>query len=170
QPIAYGGGQERRLRSGTLSAPLLAAFAAALDQTVTTRDAEAARLRALSDRLVTGLAALDGVTVVGPLDPALRSPHIVNALFHGCLGEDLLLLLDAAGIACSTGAACTAGVLQPSHVLIALGYPAAREARWGLRFSFGPGSADGDVDAVLAALPGAIAAARASARAAGEWD
>jgi len=164
-PIAFGGGQERRVRSGTLPAALIAGFAAALEQTARQRIAERARLRRLSDRLIAGLVKLPGVTVVGPTQPEQRSPHIVQALFENCLGDDLLLLLDAAGIACAVGAACTAGVTQTSHVLLAMGY-SDRQASGGLRFSFGSSSQISDVETCLAVLPEALARAR---QASGAW-
>jgi cysteine desulfurase len=159
-PVTWGGGQERRVRPGTLPVALIASFAVALVEAVEQRTTEAARVRALSDRLRTGLANLGGTVdtalVVGPTDPALRSPHIVHALFPGCLGDDLLLLLDAAGIACSTGSACSAGVPEASHVLLAMGYdePTARSA---LRFSLGAATTAADIDALLATLPSAVA-------------
>jgi len=126
---------------------------------VAARVAEAARLRALSARLIAGLARLPGVSVTGPADPALRAPHIVHALFDGCLGEDLLLLLDRAGIAVSTGSACTSGVAQPSHVLQAMGHADAA-ARSGLRFSFGRETCQGDIDTLVGALAAALAQVR----------
>jgi cysteine desulfurase len=97
--------------------------------------------------------------LAGPADPAWRSPHIVLALFPGCLGDDLLLLLDAAGIACSTGSACSAGLSEASHVLLAMGYdePSARSA---LRFSLGRTSTAADVEALLAALPAILSRVR----------
>jgi cysteine desulfurase len=161
-PVTFGGGQERRVRSGTLPAALVAAFAAALDEAVAARADEAARLRGLSARLIAGLARLPGVSVTGPADPARRAPHIVHALVDGCLGEDLLLLLDRAGIAASTGSACTAGVAQPSHVLQAMGHADAA-ARSGLRFSFGRDTCQGDVDTLLGALAAALAQVRGEA-------
>ncbi|MDR1265546.1 MAG: aminotransferase class V-fold PLP-dependent enzyme [Propionibacteriaceae bacterium] len=158
--LSHGGGQERRLRSGTIPAALVAAFAAALDEACDRRQDEARRLAELSARLTAGLGGLPGVVVTGPQDPAARSPHIVNAVFDGCLGENMLLLLDAAGLACSAGSACAAGVARPSHVLTAMGHPAEREARWGLRFSLGVTSRDSNIDALLTALPAAMARAR----------
>jgi cysteine desulfurase len=149
-PIGFGGGQERRLRSGTVPVALIAAFAAALAETVEHRDAETGRLGDLSNRLRAGVADLGGI-VVGPSDPDLRAPHIVHALFPSYLGDDLLLLLDRAGIACSTGSACSAGVAGASHVLLAMGYDEAG-ARSALRFSLGARSAAADVDILLAAL------------------
>jgi cysteine desulfurase len=158
-PVTFGGGQERRVRSGTVPAALIAAFAVALDEAVARRAAEAERLGALSAGLVARLLEM-GATVSGPADPAGRAPHIVHAVFPGCRGDDLLLLLDRAGIAVSTGSACTAGVAQASHVLVAMGYPAEAEARWGLRFSFGAGTAQGDLDALVVALGEAVARIR----------
>lgn len=157
-PIGYGGGQEARLRSGTVPVALAAGFAAAASEAVADLTTEAPRLRALRDRLVAGLAGMDDVEVVGPADV---SPAICAATFRGCRAEDLLLLLDAAGIDCSAGSACTAGVPQPSRVLLAMGRSEA-DAASTLRFSTGPGTTGATIDALLAALPPALARARAA--------
>lgn len=155
-PIGFGGGQEARVRSGTVPVALAAGFAAAASEAVAALPGEAARLAALRARLVAGLARLPGVTVNGGSDV---SPAICHATFTGCRGDDLLLLLDAAGFDCSTGAACAAGVPRPSRVLLAMGRGEA-DATASLRFSFGPTTVDDDVSALLAALPAAVAAAR----------
>lgn len=152
----FGGGQEARLRSGTVPVALAVGFATALRLAVTRIEAEARRLRALGERLVAGLGAVPGVRVntTGPASPA-----IVNVTVPGTRADDLLLLLDAAGIDCSTGSACTAGVHQPSEVLLAMGRDLA-EASASLRFSFGPTTTTADIDTLLAALPDAAARAR----------
>lgn len=154
----FGGGQERRLRSGTVPVALAAGFAAAASEAVAHLPREAARLGGLRARLVGGLGGWPGVRVNGP---ALVSPAICHVTFDGCRADDLLLLLDAAGFDCSTGSACTAGVHQPSEVLLAMGRTPA-EAASSLRFSFGPGTTDATVAALLAALPDAVARARAA--------
>lgn len=164
-PIGFGGGQERRLRSGTVPVALAAGFAAATRAAVDRLAGEAVRLRALGDRLVRGtVAAVSDVTVNGSGAP--RSPAIVNLTFAGVRADDLLLLLDAVGIDCSTGSACTAGVSRPSEVLLAMGRSEA-DAAASLRFSFGPDTTGADVDAVLDALPDAVARARAARGAGG---
>ena len=93
---------------------------------------------------------------------APTSPAIVNVTFRGCRADDLLLILDAAGIDCSTGSACTAGVHQPSEVLLAMGRSAA-DASASLRFSLGPTTDAAAIERVLAVLPEAVVRARAAA-------
>ncbi|MGG5258407.1 cysteine desulfurase family protein [Phycicoccus avicenniae] len=162
-PQLHGGGQERQVRSGTLDVAGVHAFAVALDETVASRDVEAKRVMALRDRLVEGALALGlGITVSGCWtagDATRRLPGNAHLLVPGCEGDSLLYLLDAAGVECSTGSACQAGVPQPSHVLLAMGHGEA-EARGALRLSLGHTSTDADVDAVLAALPGVVERAR----------
>ncbi len=162
-PIAHGGGQERQVRSGTLPAAAIHAFAVAHAEAVVARDVEAKRVLALRDRLIEGALALGaGITVSGCWsvgDAENRLPGNAHLLVPGCEGDSLLYLLDAAGVECSTGSACQAGVPQPSHVLLAMGYTES-EARGALRLSFGHTSTDADVDAFLAALPGVVERAR----------
>lgn len=162
-PLVHGGGQERQVRSGTLDVPAIHALAVALEQTVAVRDVETKRVAALRDRLVEGALALGlGITVSGCWtagNVTRRLAGNAHLLVPGCEGDSLLYLLDAAGVECSTGSACQAGVPQPSHVLLAMGYPEA-EARGALRLSLGHTSTDADVDAVLAALPGVVERAR----------
>ncbi|MGL5864674.1 MAG: cysteine desulfurase family protein [Dermatophilaceae bacterium] len=162
-PLVFGGGQERQVRSGTLDVPGIRAFAVALEETVAVRDVESKRVLGLRDRLVEGALALGlGITVSGCWrvgDAESRIANNAHLLVPGCEGDSLLYLLDAAGIECSTGSACRAGVPQPSHVLVAMGYPEP-EARGALRLSLGHTSTEADVDAVLAALPGVVQRAR----------
>ncbi len=162
-PIAHGGGQERQVRSGTLPAAAVHSFAVALEETVAGRDVEAKRVLALRDRLIEGALALGaGITVSGCWaagDAGRRLPGNAHLLVPGCEGDSLLYLLDAAGVECSTGSACQAGVPQPSHVLLAMGHSEV-EARGALRLSFGHTSTDADVDAFLAVLPGVVERAR----------
>lgn len=173
-PVQFGGGQERDIRSGTAAPALAAGFAAAVRVATSRRQAESRRLAALRRRLVEGLGALtdDGspdLRVNGPaagLTPGEGvSPAIVNVSFPGSRADDVLLLLDAAGIDCSTGSACTAGVSQPSPVLMAMGRSEV-QASESLRFSFGHGTTEADIDRLLAALPEAIHRARL----AGGWN
>jgi len=96
-----------------------------------------------------------------PGDAPDRLPGLAHFCFPGCEGDSLLLLLDARGISCSTGSACSAGIAQPSHVLLAMG--AGEElARGSLRFSLGRTSTEADVDALLEALPAVVTRARAA--------
>jgi cysteine desulfurase len=164
-PLLHGGGQERDVRSGTPDVAGAVGMATAARIAVDGLDANSARLRALRDRLVKGvLADIDDVSLNGAGDP-LRLPGNAHFTFRGCEGDALLMLLDANGIECSTGSACTAGVPQASHVLIAMGADPAT-ARGSLRLSLGHTSVDADVDAVLQALPPAVERARRAALAA----
>ena len=152
-PLLHGGGQERDVRSGTLGAPLVASFATAVDVAVRSHHAEAARLEALRTRLVAGILRLvPDAKVNGPVDPDRRLPHVAHVTFPGCDGDAMLMLLDAHGIEVSTGSACTAGVPQPSHVLLAMGYD-EDAAAGSLRFSLGRTTTAAEIDRVLAVLP-----------------
>ncbi|MFN8126704.1 MAG: cysteine desulfurase family protein [Candidatus Nanopelagicales bacterium] len=157
-PLVRGGGHEGGLRAGTPDVAGIAGAAVAVDLAVAERDRHAAHLARLRDRLLRGLA------VDPELDHRLNSPAdgvpgIVNVSFPGCESDALMLLLDAAGVAVSTGSACTVGIPRPSHVLLAMGRDAV-EARSALRISFGRTSTEADVDLLLAALPDAVARAR----------
>ncbi|QNF95049.1 cysteine desulfurase family protein [Janibacter sp. YB324] len=167
--LSHGGGQERGVRSGTLDVPAIRGFAVALTEAVEQREAEAARVGALRDRFLAGTQALDlGIRVTGcwePGDVTTRLPGNAHITIPGCEGDSMLYLLDAAGVAVSTGSACQAGIPQPSHVVLAMGR-SEEEARGSLRVSFGWTSTEADVDAVLAALPEAIARARRASGAA----
>jgi cysteine desulfurase len=163
-PLLHGGGQERKVRSGTIPAPLIASFAAAVEVAIARRDALAVSLGAMRDRLVEGVRALDPLALVNgdpEAGPEHRLPHLAHISFPGCEAETLLLMLDAEGIAVSAGSACAAGVPQASHVPLAMGLDAPT-ARGSLRFSFGHTSQESDVDAVLAVLPGIIERSRAA--------
>ncbi len=111
------------------------------------------------------LAEIDDVCLNGADDP-MRLAGNAHFTFRGCEGDALLMLLDANGIECSTGSACTAGVAQPSHVLIAMGVDAA-SARGSLRLSLGHTSVEADVDAALEVLRAVARARRAALAAAG---
>ena len=164
-PVLHGGGQERDIRSGTLDTPAIRAFAVAAQICAKFRADEAVRVAALRDDLVAQvLAAVPDAVLNGPPPGPARLPGNAHFSFPGCEGDALLMLLDANGIACSTGSACTAGVAEPSHVLLALGADDSR-ARASLRFSLGHTSTESDVTA-LAAVIGEVVdrARRASAR------
>ncbi|KUI31726.1 cysteine desulfurase family protein [Mycobacterium sp. GA-2829] len=163
-PLLHGGGQERDVRSGTADVAGAVAMAAAARVAIDGLEAYRARVSALRDRLIAGvLSAIDDAYANG--SRAHRLPGNAHFTFRGCEGDSLLMLLDAKGIECSTGSACTAGVAQPSHVLIAMGAEPA-SARGSLRLSLGHTSTDADVDAVLEVLPAAVARARQAALAA----
>ena len=131
--MLHGGGQERDIRSGTLDTPAIRAFAVAAAACARGRAEEAARLAALRDDLVRQvLAAVPDAVLNGPAPGPGRLPGNAHFSFPGCEGDALLMLLDANGIACSTGSACTAGVAEPSHVLLAMGADDSR-ARGSLR-------------------------------------
>jgi cysteine desulfurase len=145
--VLHGGGQERDVRSGTLDAPAAAGFAVAVDLAVAAQPEESVRLAGLRDDLIAGVvAAVPSARLSG--DPVRRLPGNAHLSFAGCEGDSLLLLLDARGIECSTGSACNAGVAEPSHVLLAMGYDDER-ARGSLRFTLGHTSTRADVDVVL---------------------
>lgn len=161
-PVLHGGGQERGVRSGSLDVPAIAAFAVAVERAVADREAVAARLTGLRDALVDGVRrAVPDAVLRGPADAARRLPANAHFTFPGCEGDSLLYLLDSAGVECSTGSACQAGVPQPSHVLLAMGLDEA-DARGALRFSLGRPSTADDVAALLAALPAVVDRARAA--------
>ncbi|MEU4441860.1 cysteine desulfurase family protein [Actinosynnema sp. NPDC050801] len=142
-PVLHGGGQEREVRSGTLDVPSIVGLAAAVRHAVDHQAETAASLAALRDELVaTVRRVVPDVAVNG--DPVHRLPGNAHLTFPGCEGDSLLMLLDAKGVECSTGSACTAGVAQPSHVLLAMGVDPVL-ARGSLRFSLGHTSTTADV-------------------------
>lgn len=166
-PLLHGGGQERDIRSGTPGVASVVGMAAAAQIAVDGLEINSIRLQVLRDRLIEGvLATIDDVALNGARD-RMRLPGNAHFIFRGCEGDVLLMLLDANGIECSTGSACTSGVPQPSHVLIAMGADPA-SARGSLRLSLGHNSVEVDVEEVLRVLPGAVdRARRASLAAAG---
>src|SRR6266511_1831117 len=157
-PLLHGGGQERDVRSGTLDVPGIVAFATAVEVSVKAQVERAYRLAALRDELIARVRAAVPEAVLNG-DPVDRLPGNAHFSFPGCEGDALLLLLDAAGVACSTGSACSAGVAQPSHVLLAMGADESR-ARSSLRFTLGHTSTSADIEELVAALPGAVERAR----------
>jgi cysteine desulfurase len=165
--LVHGGGQERDIRSGTIDPPAIAGFAAAVELAVKEQATYAARVGALRDRLVTGVLSVvpDAVLNGATPDPEAvdRLPGNAHFSFPGCEGDSLLMLLDARGIECSTGSACSAGVPQPSHVLLAMGQSEA-EARSSLRFSLGHTSTEADVDALVEAIGPCVERARLASR------
>jgi cysteine desulfurase len=164
-PLLHGGGQEREVRSGTLNTPGVLGFATALRLAAERRDELAAELLRLRTELIDGIQAVVPDALLNG-DPVHRLPGNAHLSFPGCEGDSLLMLLDARGIECSTGSACSAGVAQPSHVLLAMGADEAR-ARGSLRLTLGHTSTDTDVQAVLAAIGPVVERARRAGLAAG---
>jgi cysteine desulfurase len=168
-PQLHGGGQERDIRSGTIDTPAIAAFATAVELAVKNQADHAVRVAALRDDLVRRVREqVPDAAVNGDPDTGLghRLPGNAHLTFPGCEGDSLLMLLDARGIATSTGSACSAGVPQPSHVLLAMGCD-ADQARSSLRLSLGHTSTAADVDALVAAIGPVVERARAAGAAAG---
>ena len=170
-PIMHGGGQERGVRSGTLDVAGISGLAVAVSDAVQCRVRRAEKLAALRNELVDGVlrripdAVVSGDPGAGLVDGGpSRLPGNAHLRFPGCEGDSLLMLLDARGIECSTGSACTAGVARPSHVLLAMGIPES-DARGALRFSFGSTSTPEDVQAVLEAIEPVVERARNAAAA-----
>ena len=165
--LAHGGGQERDIRSGTIDTPAIAGFAAAVELAVKQQAEHGARVAGLRDDLVRRVIEVvpDAHLHGGALEPlgAHRLPGNAHLGFPDCEGDSLLMLLDARGIECSTGSACSAGVPQPSHVLLAMGCD-EEAARHSLRFSLGHTSTQADVDALVEAIGPVVERARASRR------
>jgi cysteine desulfurase len=159
EPLLHGGSQQRA-RSGTQDAAGAAAFGAAAARAVGDLAGRVARMATLRDRLVAGIRATVPDAVLRG-DPRDRLPSNAHVTFPGCEGDSLLFLLDVAGFAVSTGSACTAGVTEPSHVLLAMGLP-EDVARGALRFTVGDDTTQEEVDALLASLPAVVAQARAA--------
>jgi len=162
-PVLHGGGQERDVRSGTLDTAAIRAFAVAVGLATARRDEHAVRLGGLRDDLIGRVrAAVPDAVLNGPPPGRHRLPGNAHFSFPGCEGDALLLLLDARDVACSTGSACTAGVAQPSHVLLAMGADRGR-ARGSLRFSLGWTSTQADVDTLGAVIGEVVQRARRAA-------
>ena len=158
RPLLHGGGQERGLRSGTLPAAAIAGFGAAADAALADRQTDAATtLTTLRTRLLSGLQTLaPDLRLNGdPTPSGAGLPGLLSVRFPGRRAEDLLLLLDRYGVACSAGSACASGAVAPSHVLVAMGRDPA-EARETVRFSLGHGSTQADVDEAVAAVGQAL--------------
>lgn len=155
--LLHGGGQEREIRSGTLNAPSIVALAAAIESS----NYDAAYVSKLRDRFEAGvLAAVPDAYINGADAP--RLPGITNVTFPGTQSDSLLLLMDSEKVSCSTGAACSAGVHRPSHVLLAMGHSEIT-AQSSLRFSCGATTTDADIDFALSVLPTVINRGRAAA-------
>ncbi|MGE3858129.1 MAG: cysteine desulfurase family protein [Dehalococcoidia bacterium] len=156
-----GGGQERALRAGTEDTPAIVGFARAMSLAAERREADVSHERALQERLLAELPrAIPMLAITGPRDPAQRLPGNVSCTAGFVEGESILLGLDLAGILASSGSACTTGSVEPSHVLVATGMP-DELARGSLRFTFGRGNTDEDIDRLLEVLPPIVARLRA---------
>ncbi len=149
--LLHGGGQERDIRSGTLNAPSIVAFAAAVEAKLY----DAKKVAALRDEFESGVLASRPDAVINGRG-ADRLPGISNITFPGTQSDSLLLLMDSQKVSCSTGAACTAGVHRPSHVLMAMGLTDVL-SQSSLRFSFGTTNTQADVEYALSVLPDVIA-------------
>ena len=160
-PQILGGGQERDLRAGTENTAAIAGMAVAMRIATEEREADLSRDRALQRRLLEELPqriAMVGVT--GPREPERRLPGSVSIVMAFVEGESILLALDLAGIAASSGSACTTGSVEPSHVLLAMGVP-PELARGSLRITLGRLNSEADVDRLLEALPPIVERMRA---------
>lgn len=158
EALLHGGGQERGVRSGTVNAPAIVGCGAAVALAADEMASEVARLGTLGERLRKGLLAIDDVTLNGSADR--RVPHNAHVAVRGCDGEALLLALDAAGVAASTGSACQSGAAAPSHVLTAIGAPTVGVAH--LRLTCGRTTTEGDVDQAVAIVADAVGRLRAA--------
>ncbi|TBH20674.1 cysteine desulfurase family protein [Thermus thermamylovorans] len=155
-PLVPGKGEGGR-RGGTQSPVLAHGMAVALEKALRLLPEEAPRLLALRGRLEAGLLAVEGVELNG--HPERRLPKLVNVTVKGADGEALLLALDLLGVAVSSGSACSAGSLEPSHVLLAIGRT-REEAKASLRFSLGRFTTEAEVDRAVAVFREAVARAR----------
>ena len=153
-PLINGGAQEKGKRAGTENLPGIVGMAAALKESAAERDAEAARLTVLRDRLIAGLKEIPHSALNG--DAEKRLPGNVSFCFEGIEGESLLLLLDEKGISASSGSACTSGSLDPSHVLLAIGR-VHDVAHGSLRLTLGRENTAEDVEEIITAVKDVVA-------------
>jgi cysteine desulfurase len=156
-PLLFGGQQERGLRGGTHNLPGAMGMALAAQKAVQRQPAEAARLLGMRDWFAEQLLSLEDVTLNG--HPTERSPRHVNITAHGADGEALLMNLDLEGVAASSGSACSAGTLEPSHVLLAIGKSTA-DAKASLRFSLGAATTPEELEFAVAAFSRALRRSR----------
>ena len=162
EPLIFGGGQERDRRSGTHNVAGIVATAAALVATAAERTHESARIAALRDELVAGLAAIGGVSVTVPAPASV--PGIAHVCIEGVENEALLFLLDEANVCASAASACASGAMEPSHVLAAMGVTRDR-ARGALRLSLGHTTTREDVATAVRVVGTAVARLRTHTRA-----
>ena len=156
-----GGGQERRIRAGTENTAAIVGFARAMEIAAERREADISHERSLQERLIAELPRrVPMLAITGPRDVERRLPGNVSCAVGFVEGESVLLALDLAGIAASSGSACTTGSVEPSHVLVAMGVP-EELARGSLRFTLGRMNTEADVDRLLEVLPGIVQRLRA---------
>jgi len=151
EAILHGGGQQFGIRPGTENVPGIVGLGAAVELAAREQAAFAARAAALRDELERRLLAVVPDAVINGAH-GQRAPHVTSVSIPGTDSEALLMHLDLAGIACSSGSACSTGAVEPSHVLTAMGVPRELGVA-ALRFSFGKQNTAEDVDAVIGALP-----------------
>ena len=148
--LIEGGQQEKGKRGGTENMPGIVGMAAAMKEAIDHMDENMTKITALREKLITGLEKIPHSKLNG--DRNIRVPGTVNFCFEGIEGESMLLLLDANGIAASSGSACTSGSLDPSHVLLALGLP-HEVAHGSLRLSIGEYNNEAEIDHILETVP-----------------
>jgi cysteine desulfurase len=154
----FGGHHQRGFRPGTENVPGIIGLGKAAELALLALERDASRIAALRDRLEQGLLARIPDSRANA-SAAPRTPNTSNLTFPGIEGEALIISLDLKGLACSTGAACSSGAVEPSHVLTAIGLPAA-EARASIRFSLGRHTTGAEIDAALEIVPAAVAQLR----------
>jgi cysteine desulfurase len=157
-PLFHGGGHERGLRSGTENVPGIVGFAAAVRLALAERREVTDTMQRLRRRLIEQVLQIPGTRLNGHPEQSL--PHITNFSFAAIEGESLVMKLDEAGIAASTGSACSSPNLEPSHVLVAIGVPLSM-AHGSLRISTGRETTDADIERLLDVLPGVVGELRA---------
>jgi cysteine desulfurase len=157
--LLYGGHHQRGFRPGTENVAGIVGLGKAAEIARASLAADAQRVAALRDKLEDGLLARVPDARVNAHN-AQRTPNTTNLLFPGIEGEALVIALDLKGLACSTGAACSSGAVEPSHVLTAIGLP-PEDARASLRFSLGRHTTEAEIDFALNVIPAAVAQLRA---------
>ena len=155
----HGGSQERHRRSGTEDVAGAVGMATAYDLVRDELPATVTRVRRLRERLQAAVLATEGTELTG--HPVERLPGLLSVIARGTDGSSVVMALDLAGVAAAIGSACTSGSTEPSHVLIAMGYP-EDEARGALRLSLGRSTTQAEVDAAAAIVPAVIAQQRAA--------
>jgi cysteine desulfurase len=152
-PIIFGGGQERGLRSGTENVAAAAGFALALEIVQKNRAKEYARLQKLQEYFLSRLQKeIPRLQLNGPIPGNLRLPNNINISIEGTDGESMVIYLDAAGIYCSTGSACSTAFTEPSHVILAISSRSQERAKSSLRFSFGRSTTKKEIDYIFSVL------------------
>jgi len=154
QPLLYGGHSERDRRPGTEDVAAIVGLGKAAELAMAHMEKETARISALRDRLENGLLERISQSWVNGAR-ASRTPNTTNMTFPYVEGEAMVIALDLKGIACSTGAACSSGAVEPSHVLLAIGLP-PEDARATLRLSLGRQTTDAEIDFALETIPAVI--------------